>query len=91
MEEEFSDPTAVEEPSWTETWTNAPDLRLMVLFPVAVFLVLVLPRKLRGFGVVSAIGNLALLAGAFIIIAAVIASRCFCAWYFLAEVGWQVS
>ncbi|KAK7111497.1 hypothetical protein V1264_011118 [Littorina saxatilis] len=74
MEEEFSDPTAVEEPSWTETWTNAPDLRLMVLFPVAVFLVLVLPRKLRGFGVVSAIGNLALLAGAFIIIAAVIAS-----------------
>ena len=58
---------------WSETWTDGPDLWLLFLFPLVIFILLVLPRQMRGVGVISTVGNLALVTGALVILIAVVA------------------
>lgn len=58
-----------------EVWSSAPDLQLMVMAPTLVCILLVLVRNLRRLGLVSAVGNLALLAGALLVLGLLIASR----------------
>ncbi|XP_025090595.1 proton-coupled amino acid transporter 1-like [Pomacea canaliculata] len=57
-----------------EVWSSAPDLQLMVMAPTLVCILLVLVRNLRRLGLVSAVGNLALLAGALLVLGLLIAS-----------------
>ncbi|KAK7507846.1 hypothetical protein BaRGS_00000811 [Batillaria attramentaria] len=58
---------------WSEVWTNAPDLRLLVIVPVVVFMVLVLPRSIRGLGIISAVGNVGIMSGALLVLLALAA------------------
>lgn len=62
---------------WTRVWTDAPDLRLLFLVPVGVFMVLALPRSMRGLGFISAVGNVGLMSGAVVVLLA-LASRGYC-------------
>ena len=61
---------------WSQIWAAA-DLRVMFLFPVPLFVLLVLPKRLRGLGVISVVGNLGLLTGIAVTLASLIARRCF--------------
>jgi hypothetical protein len=58
--------------SWSKIFSDAPDLRLMVLVPLVVFLFIVQPRKLRVLGIFSAIANVGLIVGIIILFGALI-------------------
>ena len=60
---------------WSKIWASAPDLRLMFLFPVGLYLILVLPRRLRGLGIISTVGNVGLLSGTAVILTSLIARK----------------
>ena len=66
---------APQRPTWSQVWAEA-DLRVMFSFPVTVFLLLVLPKRLRGLGIISATGNLGLLIGTTIVLASLTARKC---------------
>ena len=66
--------SAPQRPTWSQVWAEA-DLRVMFSFPVTVFLLLVLPKRLRGLGIISATGNLGLLIGTTIVLASLTARK----------------
>jgi hypothetical protein len=68
--------------SWSEIFSDAPDLRLMVLVPLVVFLFIVQPRKLWVLGIFSAIGNVGLIVGIIILFGALI-NGIICALFYL--------
>ncbi|XP_076453103.1 uncharacterized protein LOC143288461 isoform X2 [Babylonia areolata] len=63
----FVDSLAVSTPAaqtvWDVSWTDSPDLRWFFLIPVVIFMLMVLPRRMRCIGFISTAGNLGLVCG----------------------------
>ncbi|KAL8618787.1 hypothetical protein ACOMHN_000215 [Nucella lapillus] len=57
---------------WSVSWTDSPDIRLLFLIPVAIFVVLILQRRMRGIGLISTVGNVSLICGTLVVIVALI-------------------